>query len=130
VSAHKIINYFLPYYLIKRNLFINQLFLDKKLSKNQGCVGYVAPDCKAFTARMAAAPLPPYAWLKQVEWFCPCFAARCGRILQGRSASPQAYGLVRLTPYLLPLRAMHNRSEARKWPRLVQAAIGSRHALG
>jgi len=99
------------------------------VNKVQGCVGYVAPDCKASMARMAAASLPPYAWLKQVEWFCPCFAARCCRILQGRSATARARGVVLLTPVLLSFQQCTYPSETRKWPRSVQAAIGSRHAL-
>jgi len=46
---------------------------------------------KHFIARMAAASLPPYTWLSVIE--CSCFAARCGRILQGRSATPRPMGL-------------------------------------
>jgi len=65
------------------------LLLDPNRRKDQGCGGYVAPDCKASKARMAAAPLPPHAWLKQAERFYSCFAARCSRILQGRSANAQ-----------------------------------------
>jgi len=56
---------------------------------------------------MVAAPLPPYAWLKQAERFCPCFAARCGRILQGRSATAQALGAVLPKRGFAIISAMH-----------------------
>jgi len=82
-------------------------------------------------ARMAAAPLPPYAWLRQAERFYLCFAARCGRILQGRSATARALGAVLPTRgfAMLSFQQRTYHSKVRKWPRSVEAAIGSWHAL-
>ena len=68
--------------------FLNQLFLIK-VEQNQDFVCYVAPDCKAFVARIAAASLRQSAWVKQYDWLCRCFAARCRRILQGRFSHAQ-----------------------------------------
>jgi len=45
--------------------------LKRKVTKVQGYGCYVAPDCKAFMTRMAAAPLPPYTWFSVIERFYP-----------------------------------------------------------
>jgi hypothetical protein len=45
----------------KKNVFLNQLFLGKKLNKTQGCAGYLATDCKASLARIGAVSLPQSA---------------------------------------------------------------------
>ncbi len=58
--------------------------LDDKEPNNQGSVGYLAPDCKAFMARIGAVSLPQSAWILRYERWCTCFAARCFGILQGR----------------------------------------------
>jgi hypothetical protein len=56
----------------------------------KACVGYLAPDCKASTARIGAVSLPQSAWLLQSENGAACFAARCVGILQGHSSPAKA----------------------------------------
>jgi len=56
---------------------------------------------------MVAAPLPPYAWLKQAERFYLCFAARRGSILQGRSTIAHALGVVLPTRGFAIISTMH-----------------------
>jgi len=55
-----------------------------KRTKNQGFLGYLATDCKAFMARIGAVSLPQSAWILQYEQTYKCFAAHCVGILQGR----------------------------------------------
>ncbi|MCL4640210.1 MULTISPECIES: hypothetical protein [Olivibacter] len=61
------------------------------MNKTQGCVGYLATDGKASTARIGAVSLPQSAWILHNEQECKCFAARCCGILQGRFSHAQGY---------------------------------------
>ncbi|MEH6305064.1 hypothetical protein RYH73_05380 [Olivibacter sp. CPCC 100613] len=60
-------------------------------NKHQGRVGYLAPDGKAFMARIGAVSLPQSACILPYEQTYKCFTARCFSILQGRFAHAQGY---------------------------------------
>ncbi|MEH6307976.1 hypothetical protein RYH73_20135 [Olivibacter sp. CPCC 100613] len=72
------------------------------MNKTQGCVGYLAPDCKASIPRIGAVSLPQSALVLQYEQTCKCFAARYVDILQGHfSHTPSLFGYSQ-EPSVLP----------------------------
>ncbi|MCL4641271.1 MULTISPECIES: hypothetical protein [Olivibacter] len=58
---------------------------------NQGRAGYLAPDCKAFMARIGSVSLPQSACILQDEQSCKYFAARCFGIVQGHFSQHTGY---------------------------------------
>jgi|GEM_PF-4034696 len=97
-------------FTIKEYFLLTTFVLTQKLTKGQGYGYYVAAVCKVSIARIGAVSLLQSAWIMQNEQFCQYFAARCGRILQGR------FGHRSLFKHLGPISAIRTVVPARNTP--------------